>query len=129
MIDNPRNQFPHLTMSSDPRNQFPPSGSLNSYGQVVVGIGGSSTSTTAGYQYSAPELMDIIVTDKTIEHVYKRYSLIWGGYGHQQPEIYKEVYSRFDGSVKIVQGNYSSPQPEGYYFNDEENDVNTTEQA
>ena len=116
---------------NDSRNQFPANsgtvvGSMgaissqsNGHGHIS-GIGIGSSSSTAGYQYSTPELMGIIITDKTIEHVYKRYCLIWGGYGHQQPEVYKEVYSRFDGSMKIVKGNYSSPQPEGYFFNDEE---------
>ena len=136
MSNDPKNQFPHLSMSNDPKNQFASASafalSVTPNGQVGIGSisTGAGTSTSTGYhQYSAPELMDIIVTDKTIEHVYKRYSLIWSGYGNQQPEIYKEVYSRFDGSMKIVQGNYSSPQPEGYYFNDEENDVNATEQV
>ena len=93
-----------------------------------VGIGSFTTADWNNY-YSAPELMDVIVTDTTIEHVYKRTSLIWQGYSQPTPEVYKQVYNRFDGSMKIVQGNYVPATNESYYFLPDDEEVNPLEQA
>lgn len=77
-----------------------------------------SNSTVNGtiHQYSTPELIDIIVTPDTIEHVYKRHLLIWLNQGNPQPEVYKIVYSRHDGSEKTVFGKYIAPSREQYQF-------------
>ena len=93
-----------------------------------VGIGSYTTTSDWHNYYSAPELIDVIVTDTTIEHVYKRQSLIWQGYSQPTPEVYKQVYSRFDGSMKVVKGNYEPATKESYCFPDDE-EVNPTEQA
>lgn len=67
--------------------------------------------------YSSPELIDTVVTDEAIELVYKRYSLISNGLGQSAPpHIYKHVYSRTDGSVKVVDGQYIPAQREYYSF-------------
>lgn len=93
---------------------------VNSGTSTATGIatGGSITGTTVStnFMYSTPELIDTIVTPDSIEMVYKRQLLIWNNVGALMPEVYKVVYSRFDGSEKVVNGNYVSPSPESYYF-------------
>jgi hypothetical protein len=78
----------------------------------------TSTITTnyAQYMYSKPELIDVIVTDNTIEHIYKRQLMMSNGFGYPQPEIYKIIFGRHDGSENTVFGRYVEPQEESYEF-------------
>lgn len=82
------------------------------------GSGGGTSNTANLNHYSAPVLIDTIVTDETIELVYKRENLIWAGMpaNGRNIEVYKVVYSRFDGSAVIVQGRYIAPSDESYMF-------------
>ena len=85
------------------------------------GTGGNfmqNTSSTLNTQnmYSTPELIDTKVTDDAIELVYKRYSLISNNWGTPHPQVYKEVYSRTDGSMKTEVGTYRPQQNESYEF-------------
>lgn len=88
-----------------------PQGNFNLDSSGTMGTTASSTCF-----YSAPRLVDTIVTDKTIELVYQRQSMISSGWGMPNPEVYKEVYSRFDGSKEVVFGKFVPAQSESYEF-------------
>ena len=60
-------------------------------------------------------MIDTKVTDDAIELVYKRYSLI-SNRGRTHPQVYKEVYSRWDGTMKTEIGTYLPQQDESYDF-------------
>ena len=70
----------------------------------------------SSYMYTVPELIDVIVTDNTIEHIYKRQLMMSNGFGLPQPEIYKIIFGRHDGSENTVFGRYVEPQEESYEF-------------
>jgi hypothetical protein len=89
----------------------------------TIGTPGTPSYTTTGTgtshnMYSTPVLIDTIVTKDYIELVYKRQYMVSLGYGMPNPEIYKDVYSRNDGSVRRVIGTYISAQLESYEFED-----------
>lgn len=94
------------------------SSSSNNLQGVVVSLGESGTTASGFFEsfYSSPELINTIVTDTTVELVYKRHSLIKSGFTDSIPHIYKHVYSRTDGSVKVVDGTYIPAQKEFYSF-------------
>lgn len=77
-----------------------------------------NTGTTTGtmHQYSFPELIDVIVTPTEVQLVYKRQLMISTGFGIPNPEVYKVVYSRHDGSEKTIFGTYIPASSEGYEF-------------
>ena len=85
-------------------------------GNITLPISGTTASSYFNSFYSSPELIDTIVTDTTVELVYKRHSLITSGFTTSIPHIYKHVYSRTDGSVKVVDGTYIPAQKEFYSF-------------
>ena len=89
----------------------------NLQGKFDINAHSSTATTFSQFGYTSPELIDTIVTDEAIELVYKRYSLISNGLGQSAPpHIYKHVYSRTDGSVKVVDGQYIPAQREYYSF-------------
>jgi hypothetical protein len=72
-----------------------------------IGTGTINTST--------PELIDVIVTEHTIEHVFKR--IIYNPIGvFNKTQVFKKIYGRKDGSEKEVFGEYTPAQPESYHF-------------
>lgn len=66
--------------------------------------------------FTTPELVDYIVTDDTIELVFKRFYRLVTGVHPSPPQVFKDVYSRRDGSVTRVFGNYVPPKSESYEF-------------
>ena len=44
--------------------------------------------------------------------------MISTGWGMPDPEIYAEVYSRTDGSMRVVNGEYTPAQPESYLLDE-----------
>ena len=87
--------------------------------QTITGINFSNTtSTTSQGLYSFPELISTIVLPDCIKLVYKRQSMISTGWGMPDPEIYAEVYSRTDGSMRVVNGEYTPAQPESYLLDE-----------
>jgi hypothetical protein len=83
-----------------------------------VNINGASSSFMANTtnMYSTPELIDTIVTKNTIELVYKKQYLVSNNWGMPNPEVYKEIYSRTDGTMRIEKGTYMPSQDESYQF-------------
>ena len=75
-----------------------------------------TTATGSMHMYSNPELIDVIVTPSEVQLIYKRQLMISNGWGMPQPEIYKVVYSRQDGSEKTIFGTYVPPSAESYEF-------------
>ena len=89
----------------------------NLQGQFDINAHSGTATEYFNSLYSSPELIDTIVTNEAIELVYKRYSLITNGLvPAPPPNIYKHVYSRTDGSVKVVDGQYIPAQREYYSF-------------
>ena len=75
----------------------------------------SSTSTGTFTNTSTPELIDVIVTEDTIEHVFKR--IIYNPMVvFNKTQVFKKIYGRKDGSEKELFGEYTPAQPESYYF-------------
>ena len=68
------------------------------------------------HMYSTPKLIDTIVTEDTIELVYTRQYQVSNNWGMPHPEIYKEIYSRTDGTMRIEQGRFIPAQDESYEF-------------
>jgi hypothetical protein len=67
--------------------------------------------------YSTPELIDVIVTPTEVQLVYKKqFLIVTNGLTMPQPEVYKVVYSRQDGSEKIIAGHYIPANNESYEF-------------
>ena len=78
---------------------------------------GTSTSfTTMSGLYSEPVLMNVIVNSDTIELVYQRHYRVTSGYFIPPPEVYKEIYSRTDGSMVVEKGRYIPAQSATYEF-------------
>jgi hypothetical protein len=73
-----------------------------------------ATSTSLNQLYSNPELIDTRVYQDRIELVYRRQYIASNNWGLPDPEIYAEVYSRTDGSMRVVKGRYVAAQPESY---------------
>ena len=80
----------------------------------------TSTATTVfaniGGLYSTPVLLDTIVKEDTIELVYKRQYQVSNGWGMPNPEVYKEIYSRTDGTMRVEQGRFIPAQADSYEF-------------
>ena len=76
--------------------------------------------TSLNILYSTPELIDTRVYSDRIELIYKRQYMVSVGQRLPDPEIYAEVYSRTDGSMRIVNGKYIPAKSE-YYLLDEYN--------
>jgi hypothetical protein len=76
----------------------------------------STSHTSMGGLYSTPQLMDVIVNKDTIELIYQRQYMVSYNYGMPPPEVYKEIYSRTDGSVVVEKGKYIPAQPATYEF-------------
>jgi hypothetical protein len=90
-----------------------------SIGNTVTTSSGTSNntfSTTTANLYTHPQMLDVIINQTTIEIVYKRQLMISNGFGMPQPEVYKVVYSRLDGSEKTIFGSYVPACNESYYF-------------
>lgn len=75
-----------------------------------------TTHTGTLHMYTIPELIDVIVTPSEVQLVYKRQLMMSTGFGMPNPEVYKVVYSRHDGSEKTIFGTYIPPSREGYEF-------------
>jgi len=88
---------------------------LNISKYIKMGISGT-TATGSMHMYSTPELIDVIVTPSEVQLIYKRQLMISNGWGMPQPEVYKVVYSRHDGSEKTIFGTYVPPSSESYEF-------------
>jgi hypothetical protein len=80
--------------------------------------GTSITSNTLSnnFLYSNPVIIDTIINIDSIEVVYKRQYLVSNNYGMPHPEIYKEIYSRTDGTMIRENGKYIPAQDESYEF-------------
>ena len=85
--------------------------------ETTINSASSGTVTVNGW-YSSPELIATIVLEDCIKLVYKRRSLISNGSGMPDPEIYAEVYSRTDGTMRIVKGEYIPAQSESYLLDE-----------
>ena len=87
-------------------------------GLTITGTNYNMTTVTeitgTNQLYSSPELIDTIVLPDCIKLVYKRQYMVANNWGLPNPEIYVEVYSRTDGSVRIEQGRYIPSQSESY---------------
>jgi hypothetical protein len=91
-----------------------PNGIAVNMGTSTFSVGTSHTSTHG--LYSAPQLMDVIVNKDTIELIYQKQYMVSYNYGMPSPEVYKEIYSRTDGSMVVEKGRYIPAQPESYEF-------------
>ena len=87
---------------------------ISNSGVHIAGTAGTSWNTLN--MYNTPELIDVIVTPTEIQLVYKKQLLITYGLTMPQPEVYKVVYSRQDGSEKIIAGHYIPANNESYEF-------------
>lgn len=76
-------------------------------------VGGTSASSLL---YSNPKIIDTIINADSIEVVYKRQYLVSNNWGLPHPEIYKEIYSRIDGTMIRENGKYIPAQDESYEF-------------
>lgn len=74
--------------------------------------------TTPSGFYSSPELISTIVLPDCIKLIYKRQYMASYNWGIPYPEIYAEVYSRTDGSMRTVKGEYIPAQPESYLLDE-----------
>jgi hypothetical protein len=96
---------------------FSGTGSIDNTVFPLLTPNGISSITTLGMlgNTSTPELIDVIVTEDTIEHVYKR--IMYNPMGvFDKTQVFKKIYGRKDGSEKEVFGEYTPAQPESYYF-------------
>ena len=67
---------------------------------------GSITSVTYNTNvYTKPKLLNVVEKENTIEVTYSREYLVSDFNGISKPEIYKVIYSRFDGTKEEI---YSS---------------------
>ena len=48
--------------------------------------------------------------------IYQKQYMVSYNYGMPSPEVYKEIYSRTDGSMVVEKGRYIPAQPESYEF-------------
>ena len=89
----------------------------NTVSTTSSGTSNTTSTTTATINlYTHPQMLDVIINQTTIEIVYKRQLMISNGFGMPQPEVYKVVYSRLDGSEKTIFGSYVPASNESYYF-------------
>jgi hypothetical protein len=88
--------------------------SSNNLGNFTLTPNGTSTSTHN--LYSTPELIKTIVKKDTIELIYKRQYMVSNNCGMPNPEVYKDIYSRFGGDVRREIGTYVPAQDESYVF-------------
>ena len=90
-----------------------------SIGEINLNQSGTSTAAmNSTYMYSKPELLKAVITDNYIELIYKRQYMVSLNGNMPNPEIYKDVYNRFDGGVRRVIGIYVPHQSESYEFED-----------
>jgi hypothetical protein len=75
----------------------------------------SLSTSTFGF-YNTPQLVDVIVTPSAVELIYTRQAMVSTGYGFPNPEVYKVVYSRNDGTEKTIFGEYIPATKEQYKF-------------
>jgi len=78
-------------------------------------IVGTSHTSMSGL-YSIPQLMNVIVNKDTIELIYQKQYMVSYTYGMPPPEVYKEIYSRTDGSMVVEKGRYIPAQSATYEF-------------
>lgn len=74
----------------------------------------NSSSTAVLYTYSNVQLLDVIINEDSIEHIYKGFDNL-----KQTYEIWKNVYKAVDGKIvkqKTVYGTFIPPQKESYKF-------------
>ena len=74
--------------------------------------------TTPSGLYWYPELISTTVLPDCIKLIYKRQYIASYNWGTPESEIYAEVYSRTDGSMRIVKGEYIPAQPESYLLDE-----------
>ena len=83
-------------------------------------VGTSHTSIGGLYStpqlISTPQLMNVIVNKDTIELIYQKQYMVSYNYGMPSPEVYKEIYSRTDGSMVVEKGRYIPAQSATYEF-------------
>ena len=84
----------------------------------ILTTGGTFNTTYAniGCLYSTPVLLDTIVKEDSIELVYKRQYQVSNNWGMPHPEVYKEIYSRTDGTMRVEQGRFIPAQGDSYSF-------------
>ena len=63
------------------------------------------------------EIIETLVFQDNIEIIYRRHSMVTNGLGNRNDKVIKKVFSRFDGSVKEIEGEIIPEQPERYVFN------------
>jgi hypothetical protein len=85
-----------------------------STGNSTFSVGTSHTSMSG--LYSIPQLMNVIVNKDTIELIYQKQYMVSYNYGMPPPEVYKEIYSRTDGSMVVEKGRYIPAQSATYEF-------------
>jgi hypothetical protein len=85
-----------------------------STGNSTFSVGTSHTSMSG--LYSIPQLMNVIVNKDTIELIYQKQYMVSYNYGMPPPEVYKEIYSRTDGSMVVQKGRYIPAQSATYEF-------------
>lgn len=76
----------------------------------------STSHTSMHGLYSEPVLMNVVVNSDTIELIYQTQYMVSYNYGMPPPEVYKEIYSRTDGSMVVERGRYIPAQPATYEF-------------
>ena len=79
-------------------------------------ISGGTVYANMGGLYSTPVLLDTIVKEDAIELVYKRQYQVSNNWGMPHPEVYKEIYSRTDGTMRVEQGRFIPAQADSYKF-------------
>ncbi len=104
-------------------------GGLSGHAFTIPNFGTDGATTTTSYlsQHGCPQLVNHRVTETTIELTYTAESrqCIANGMGvdiSPAPLVYKEIYNRFDGGMKRVEGRYIPP-----YSVDEEFEFDGTE--
>jgi hypothetical protein len=83
--------------------------------QVTLNRNTTTTYSTM-HHYTIPELIDYIVTPTSIELVFKRQLMVSSYNGMPNPEVFKIIYSRHDGSEKTIFGTFVPASSESYEF-------------
>lgn len=97
-------------------------GSTNSIKSFDVFSGSLNPTTTTTFPMSVhiieQKLLNVVVNEDEIEHIYKRVFYNPNGLLNNQyrTEVFKKVFGRKDGSEKEVIGTYIPEQPESYVF-------------
>jgi hypothetical protein len=76
----------------------------------------TGTTYSTQHHYTTPELIDYIVTPSSIELVFKRQLMVSFNNGMPNPEVFKVIYSRHDGSEKTIFGTFVPATSESYEF-------------